>query len=56
MTEEALFGTCLLFVTACSAYGSVEVVLLEGVQEGGGLQLITRSVVAGFFLDASLVY
>lgn len=56
MTEEALFGACLLFVTACSAYGSVEVVLLEGVQEGGGLQLITRSVVAGFFLDTSLVY
>ena len=56
MTEETLFSARFLFITACSAYSSVEVVLFEGVQQRGSLQLIARSVVASLFFDTSLVY
>ena len=55
MAEEAFFGTALLLVAACAADGSIELVLVDSVEEGNGLELVTAGIVAGLFLDATLV-
>ena len=44
--EEAFLGACLLLVAPCAADGRVEAVLLDGVEQRGGLQLVAAGVVA----------
>src|SRR6202012_3976923 len=53
--EHALLGTGALLVAAGTTEGRVEAVLLDGVEQRGGLQPVARGTRAGLLSDTTLV-
>ena len=53
--EEAFLRSGLLFIATTTTEAGVELMLLDGVEQGDGLQLVAGGVVAFFFLHAAFV-
>ena len=53
VAEEAFFGSGFFFVASSAADAGVEVFVFDGVEEGGGLEVVAAGVVAFFFDDSA---
>ena len=55
MRKETLLGTGFLLIAACSADCCVELVFLDGIEQGGRLQTVAAGIVTRLLLDAPRV-
>ena len=55
VAEDAFLGPGLLLIAPAAADGAVDLVALDGVQQGHGLQLVAAGMVAGLLLHLALV-
>lgn len=56
MGEEAFFRSCFLLVKTITPYTGIEVVDLNGISQGNGLEGITRCIHTGFLDYGTFVY
>ena len=55
MTEEAFLGTGFFLISSGTTDGCIEFIVLQGIEQGSGLQLVAGSIITRFLLYSSLV-